>query len=58
MFDKKQNDKTNKQINNELAKLVRLGKILNTSGLKGASGKLHILEVVLVFGDISINDFY
>ena len=44
MFDKKQNDKTNKQINNELAKLVRLGKILNTSGLKGASGKLHFLR--------------
>ena len=42
MFDKKLNEKTNKQINNEIAKLVTYGKILNTSGLKGASGSFVI----------------
>ena len=49
MFDKKQSEKQNKLINNELAKLVRLGKILNTSGLKGASGTYdNFLFILLV----------
>ncbi len=42
MFNKKMNEKTNKQINLELVKLINLGKLLNTSGLKGASGSFLI----------------
>ena len=36
------NAKTNKLINNEIVKLQNFGKILNTSGLKGASGSYVI----------------
>ena len=36
------NAKTNKLINNEIVKLQNFGKILNTSGLKGASGSFVI----------------
>ena len=39
---KTQNAKTNKLINNEILKLQNFGKILNTSGLKGASGSFVI----------------
>ena len=42
MFNKKLNEKTNKNINLEIGKLVNTGKILNTSGSKGASGSFMI----------------
>lgn len=42
IFAKPATPKTNKSINQELAKLLQTGKILNTSGLKGASGSFVI----------------
>ena len=41
-FEKKANDKTNKNINAEIANLVKRGQIFNTSGKNGASGSFTI----------------
>ena len=55
IFKKELSDQKNKQINAEFVKLTLNGKILNTSGLKGASGSFVINPDYANFDSRSLN---